>query len=114
MNLHRYTYICLHTVVEQKRAYTYYTYKIHMYIFIYMYIYMCIYMYVYMCIYICIYMYISGLALDITLCSPFWRLCDNFKSPKVKSISHIHKSKTFQIDVSHILLKILHFFNVQS
>ena len=30
---------------------------------------------------------ISGSAPDTILCSPFWRLCDNFNSPKIKLIS---------------------------
>ena len=33
----------------------------------------------------------SGLALGVILCSPFLRLCDNFKSPKIKSKYIIHK-----------------------
>ena len=56
----------------------------------------------------------SGLAVDIILCSPFWRLCGNLKSPKIKSISQIYNTKTFQIDLSHIPLKILHFFRVRN
>ena len=59
-------------------------------------------------------LWVTGLALDIILSSPFWRLCDNFKSPKIKSISQIYHSKTSQIDLSHISLKFLHFFKVQS
>ena len=52
------------------------------------------------------YISLSGLGLDIILYSPFWHLCDNFKSPIIKSISQIHNTKTFQTDVSHISLKI--------
>ena len=32
---------------------------------------------------------VAGLALDTVLCSPFWRLCDDFKSPRIKSISQM-------------------------
>ena len=38
----------------------------------------------------------SGLALGIILCSPFLRLCDNFKSPKIKSISQIYNTQIFR------------------
>ena len=77
-------------------------------IYIYTYIYIHVYIYIFVCVCVCIYMniYISGLALDIILCSPFWLLCDNFKSPKIKPISQIYNTKTSQIDLSHILLKI--------
>ena len=56
----------------------------------------------------------AGLALDTVLCSPFWRLCDDFKSPRIKSISQMEITKTFQIDLCPIFLKILNFFKVQS
>ena len=44
--------------------------------------------------------------LILTLDIIFWRLCDNFKLPKIKSISQIYNTKTFQKDLSHISLKI--------
>ena len=55
---------------------------------------------------------ISGLALDMIWCSPFCRVCDNFKSQK-KKITKKYDTKTFLIVLSHISLKILHFFKVQ-
>ena len=47
--------------------------------------------------------WLTGLALDIILCSPFWLLSDYFKSPKIKSISQIYNTKTTLIDVSHFV-----------
>ena len=53
---------------------------------------------------------LSGLALDRILCSPFWRLCDNFKSPKKKSISQIYNTKNFSNRFVSIFVENFAFF----
>ena len=41
--------------------------------------------------------------------SPLWRICGDLNSPKVISISQMHNSKTFQLDICSISWEILLF-----
>ena len=48
------------------------------------------------------------------ICSRLWRICDDFNSPTVKSISQIHITNPFQIDIYPICWEIWLFVNAKT
>ena len=52
-----------------------------------------------------------GLALDTIWCTPFWRLCDDFKLPK-KKITRMYVTNIFQVDLCWIFRQYFMHLNI--